>query len=178
MSRPAIDLKNPALAALLAWLVPGLGHLYQGRTRKGLLYMGCILGLYLVGFTLGRGQVVYWTWVDPRVDSERFRLPFLLQMGVGLPAIWAVIQSTLKYLGNPTIGTFLAEPSIQAINALHPGLGKLLEIAFLYTMMAGLLNVLAIFDAYAGPAVEAHPAETPEADGLPQSERLKAGAGA
>ena len=33
-----IDLKEPWLAALLAWLVPGLGHIYQGRTGKGILF--------------------------------------------------------------------------------------------------------------------------------------------
>ena len=31
----AINLKQPEFAAFLAWLVPGLGHLYQGRTKKG-----------------------------------------------------------------------------------------------------------------------------------------------
>ena len=35
----AIDLKNPALAAVLSWLVPGLGQLYQGRTLKAVLFM-------------------------------------------------------------------------------------------------------------------------------------------
>ena len=31
-----LDLKNQGIAALLAWLVPGVGHLYQGRTSKGI----------------------------------------------------------------------------------------------------------------------------------------------
>src|SRR5262245_54445208 len=30
-----VELKDPPLAAFLAWLVPGLGHIYQGRTGKG-----------------------------------------------------------------------------------------------------------------------------------------------
>jgi hypothetical protein len=41
-----IDLKNPGWAALLAWLWPGAGHLYQGRTAKGLLFMICILSTF------------------------------------------------------------------------------------------------------------------------------------
>ena len=36
MSRSTVPLKNPAKAAFLAWLVPGLGHFYQGRTGKGI----------------------------------------------------------------------------------------------------------------------------------------------
>ena len=38
-----IDLKNPVIAAVLAWLWPGAGHMYQRRIGKGLLYMVCIL---------------------------------------------------------------------------------------------------------------------------------------
>ena len=44
-----IDLKDPRLAAFLAWLVPGLGHFYQGRTAKGVLFFVCILGTFLYG---------------------------------------------------------------------------------------------------------------------------------
>jgi len=154
MSRTPIELKDPARAALLAWLVPGLGHFYQGRTRKGWLYLTCILGLYLIGFGLGEGKIVFWSWVNPMNDPEHFRLSFLGQLGVGLPAIPALIQGTLKYLGrDPILGGFMAEPTAEVLNALHPKLGKLLEVGWLYTMMAGLLNILAIFDAHAGPAL-------------------------
>ena len=52
----AIDLRNPALAALLSWCVPGLGQLYQGRTFKGRLFMGAILGTFLLG-QIGRAHV-------------------------------------------------------------------------------------------------------------------------
>ena len=31
--QPEVDLANPTVAAVLAWLVPGLGHLYQGRFK-------------------------------------------------------------------------------------------------------------------------------------------------
>ena len=174
MARPPIDLKDPVKAGLLAWLVPGLGHFYQGRTRKGWLYMTCILGLYFAGFALCEGKIVFWSWVNPMSDPEHFRLSFLGQLGVGLPAIPALIQGTLKYLGHdPILGGFMAEPSTEALNALHPKLGRLLEVGGLYTILAGLLNILAIFDAYAGPAIpegEASPAPAPAApqvDGRP-----------
>jgi hypothetical protein len=38
------------------------------------------------------------------------------------------------------------------VNGLHPRLGNLVEIGALYTTIAGLLNILAIYDAYDGPA--------------------------
>ena len=45
-----IDLRNPLLAAVLAWLWPGAGHLYQRRYGKGALLMVCILITYFFGF--------------------------------------------------------------------------------------------------------------------------------
>ena len=177
MGPTPLDLKDPVKAGMLAWLVPGLGHFYQGRTGKGVLYATCIIGLYLVGMLLGEGKVVYWNWVNPLNDPEKFRLSFLGQFGVGLPAIPAVIQATLKYYEHaPILGGFLAEPSSNDINALHPKLGKLLEIGWLYTMMAGLLNVLAIYDAYAGPALAANESEAGHP--APKAEGRKAEAGA
>ena len=44
----AIDLKQPEFAALLAWFIPGLGHFYQGRNRKGAVYMSVILTLFML----------------------------------------------------------------------------------------------------------------------------------
>ena len=57
-----IDLRNRPLAALLAWLIPGAGHLYQGRYTKGVLFMVCILSAWVLGFALGGGHVVYASW--------------------------------------------------------------------------------------------------------------------
>ena len=36
-------------ACLLAWLIPGAGHLYLRRTGKGLVLLGAILALFLLG---------------------------------------------------------------------------------------------------------------------------------
>lgn len=55
----AVDLKNRWLAAGLALLLPGLGHLYQGRTFKAAIYCVCILGLFFSGQALGDWKVVY-----------------------------------------------------------------------------------------------------------------------
>ena len=41
-----VDLKDPMVAAILGWLIPGLGHIYQGRTGKGALFMVCILSTF------------------------------------------------------------------------------------------------------------------------------------
>lgn len=153
MAQPTIPLRNPRTAAFLAWLVPGLGHLYQGRVGKGILYGVCILSLYFTGFILGEGKIVYWRWVNPLNNPERFCLYYLGQFFVGLPALPALIQGTLRYFGmNPVLGGLMAEPPQTILNGLHPRLGKLVEIGSMYTAVAGLLNILAIYDAYEGPA--------------------------
>jgi len=163
MTRTPIPLKNPAKAAVLAWLVPGLGHYYQGRKGKAILYAVCIIGLYTIGLVLGQGKVVYWTWTNPLANSERFRISFLFQAPVGLPALLALLQSILKWFGEqPILWGFLSEPSQNRINGLQLQ-GRIVEIAWIYTTVAGLLNVLAIYDAFDGPA---HAEEPEEAETL------------
>lgn len=161
MPQPSIPLRNPKTAAFLAWLVPGLGHIYQGRIGKGILYAVCILSLYVLGFAMGEGKIVYWRWVNPLNNPERFCLYYLGQFFVGLPALPALVQGTLKWLGmNEILWGFMAEPAQNVLNGLHPRLGKLVEIGSMYTAVAGLLNVLAIYDAYEGPAYMAVESES------------------
>jgi hypothetical protein len=144
------------LAALLAWLWPGAGHFYQRRYGKAILYCVCILSLYALGLFLGEGKIVYWRWVNPLNNPEKFCLYYLGQFFVGLPALPALIQGTLRYFDHgPILWGLMAEPDPNVLNGLHPRLGKLVEIGSMYTAVAGLLNVLAIYDAYEGPAYAA-----------------------
>jgi hypothetical protein len=83
-----IDLKNPWVAGVLAFLIPGAGHFYQGRTFKGLVYSVCILGTFTCGMVLGAGQVVHFRW-----DAQVRSWGYLAQVWVGLPALPALIQS-------------------------------------------------------------------------------------
>ncbi|MDB5351585.1 MAG: hypothetical protein JWN86_2832 [Planctomycetota bacterium] len=165
MSRQSIPLKNPYLAAFLAWLVPGLGHFYQGRRGKGVLYFVCILGLFVAGLTMGGGKIVFWRWVSPFQNFEDFRLWYLAQFWVGLAAFPAVIQSTLARYGmSPILGGYLAEPALHVLNGMHRQYGRFIDIGTVYTAIAGLLNVLAIYDAFEGPALadEPDPSTSPE----------------
>ena len=96
MSERNIDLKIPWVAGVLAFLVPGAGHFYQGRRFKGALYMACIVGTFLFGMFLGEWRPVYWT---ENAGQGRFGRPakknlgFLAQAGVGTPAVVAFLQS-------------------------------------------------------------------------------------
>jgi hypothetical protein len=181
MNQPTVSLRQPYRAAFLAWLVPGLGHFYQGRTGKGWLYAICILGLYFAGFWMGEGKIVYWRWVSPFNNPEKFCLYYLGQFFVGLPALPALIQGTLRYYApdlSPLFWGFMAEPPQNILNGLHPRLGKLVEIGTIYTTVAGLLNILAMYDAFEGPAyVDAEEPATSQAipGALGSREGVKAG---
>ena len=104
---------------------------------------------------MGEGKIVYWRWVNPFQNPEKFCVHYLGQFFVGLASLPALIQGTLQYYGHdPILGGILAEPPQEVLNGLHPRLGKLVEIGTIYTTVAGLLNILAIYDAYEGPAYQ------------------------
>lgn len=151
---PVVDLRDPGTAALLAWLWPGAGHLYQRRYAKGALYMICILGTYFFGLAIGEGKVVYAAW-----NPTDHRWQYALQAGVGLPAAPAIVQSAItRRGGEPILGGVMAPPRLGPFNQpvelaeWHKQLNQRFEMGTLYTVVAGILNVLAIFDALWGPA--------------------------
>ena len=163
---PQIELKDPVVAGFLAWLIPGLGHFYQGRYAKGVLYMVCILGTFIYGLYLsssqqtGPARAVYFS-----LRSGDLRLAYLCQVGAGLPALPALVQAVRVSNGNePLWDGFMApplmesdridRPSHRTLADLNRQLPRFYELAGAYTMIAGLLNVLAIYDACCGPVAE------------------------
>ena len=186
-----VDLRSPAVAGVLAWLWPGAGHLYQRRYAKGMLYMICVLSTFIYGLGLGRGRVVYASF---QPGDVRWFYP--MQLGVGIPAMPAVIQAfkvqdggdpyfilcerypedypdaTLRFkkidpqerdsLGiDKTLKDGLMAPPAGPIYERDPDvLGQwhfdykhMFEIGTLYTIVAGLLNLLVVYDALAGPVI-------------------------
>lgn len=146
-----VDLRNPLLAAALALLWPGLGHLYQRRTGKGLLLMVCILGTYFYGWTLAGGKVTYAAW-NPRSIRQ---YGYLCQFWVGLPAWPALVQASSRA---PLGENFMNPPRMRGndegdsdLSVWYRKYSGHYELGAVLTMIAGLLNVLAIFDAAAGP---------------------------
>lgn len=99
MPDPRISLKTPWLAALLAFLVPGAGHFYQGRYFKAAIYCVGILGLFVAGMRMSEWKAVYVH--KPREKQElrgkQHALQFAAQLGVGLPAICAIVQNHRYY---------------------------------------------------------------------------------
>ncbi|WP_010588376.1 DUF6677 family protein [Schlesneria paludicola] len=104
--------RSVVVALILAVLVPGLGHLYQGRTVKGCIYLFGILGLFLWGVKLGEGVVVYNL---PDKGSRRITLHYAAQLGAGAvayPGLWQPKRAareenhSLRQLAQPMTASF------------------------------------------------------------------------
>lgn len=165
-----VPLKNAAFAAFLAWFLPGLGHLYQGRKAKAAIYAVCILGLFFFGALLASGKcgVARCVYISMSPGpGAGVRYYYFAQVWTGAPALPAVIQ----YLNDPTgskqtANGFMAPPmqvtpecrgyseNSCSIDNIRKKLNRRFEIGTLMTTMAGLLNIFAIFDALYGPVNE------------------------
>lgn len=84
---------NPVISGLLAFLIPGAGHLYQGRIFKGLIYLVCIHAAFFTGMALGEGMTVHHK-VPPNAQGWRqISLSYAAQVGTGLWAMPALVQA-------------------------------------------------------------------------------------
>ncbi len=105
MKDSRIPLRSRGTAAVLAFLLPGAGHLYQGRRFKAAVFSGCILSTFVCGLVLGEGQPVYSQVVhvpgpmrspaqlhSGRISTE-WSLGYYAQVFVGLPALPALVQT-------------------------------------------------------------------------------------
>lgn len=143
-----VDLRNRYLAAFLAWLIPGAGHFYQRRYVKSVIFFVAVLSAFEIGMVVAGHRCVYASWNN----TER-RWQYVLQAGVGLPALPAAVHIYMPGRGGkPAIGGFMAPPkNAEELAAWNAETASGFDMGTLYTMIAGLLNVLAVFDAFAGP---------------------------
>jgi hypothetical protein len=181
------------VAAFLSYLIPGLGQIYQGRTAKGIVFCLCVYGLFFYGMYVGSGSVTVngTTYTIPsnvflpdtaeqnnplnlpRLAANLYNRPqFLGQFWVGIAAWPAILQyvnaerNADRDVAEGWLGNFERPPSAEALNALHTSRDKLIDLGWVYTVIAGVLNILIIYDALAGPAFPQsarEPEATPEA---------------
>jgi len=110
--------RHPALMVAFAWLVPGLGHVLQGRRLRGAIVFVLLVGFFLAGTLLAEGA---------NLSRERHFYYWSGQFLLGLPAIATEVLS-----GRPPV-----------TGPLPYG-----DVGLLYACMPGLLNVLAMLDVY------------------------------
>lgn len=115
------SLARAFVACLLAWLLPGAGHLYLGRRGKGLVFLLCLLGMFLLGLLM---------------EAQ-------LQSAAGLEDPLALLRSGAKMaLGLPWLAARLLGLGAGQVTAPSHEYGNT------FAEVAGLLNVLVVLDAF------------------------------
>ena len=172
MSNDAESQPTSLIAGFLSFLVPGLGQIVQGRVLKGLMFLVLLLTLFHVGHAMGNYQNVYLPPPDqPNLqlgqalyNSVYQRLPFAGQIWIGVaawPALFQYFDVAIPGEAQfPFLKTYMraprneqgADPSETAVNDFIRNSDKLPDVGLIYTIIAGVLNILVIYDAYAGPA--------------------------
>ena len=115
--RPAI---NPYLAALAAWLVPGVGHFLLGRRARGLLFCALVLASLAIGCQL-QGNLYQVVPGQPLTWLATFGT-----MGMGLP--YFLLRFALDYRGEVVAAGY--------------------EYGTAFILTAGLMNLLLMLDAW------------------------------
>jgi len=111
--------KNVGVALILALLVPGLGHLYLGRRVKAAIFLVLIAGAFVYGM---------WLSDFNNVNPARYDKAFIAQAFSGTPAAAGFVLN--QYRTSP----------------VDEG-PQIYDVSFVYTCVAGLLNLLVIIDA-------------------------------
>jgi hypothetical protein len=111
---------NPTLISIVAWIVPGAGHLWQGRSQKGIVFLVAIPLMFAIGLAL-QGRMFPFELAQPLVG-----LAALAALGNGLPYFIA----TLLGLGQGVVTA------------------ASYEYGNTFVIVAGLLNMLVVLDAY------------------------------
>ena len=144
------------------------------------------MSLFTVGHAMGNGQNVYLPPPEGQqtnvagalYNSVYQRLPFAGQFWIGVAAWPAIIQYATTNTdpnappgpdAHPFLGTFQRRPTEAELNDLLRNTDKKPDLGWTYTVIAGVLNVLVIYDALAGAAF-ATPAPRPTPPGpLPEN---------
>jgi hypothetical protein len=110
---------NPLAAGLLAWLIPGAGHLMVGARRKGIIFLVVLGAMFVFGVSF-KGELFAFNIRDPLVF-----LAALSQWAIGLPRIIAAALGLGH--GEVTAATY--------------------EYGNTFLIVGGLLNMLVALDA-------------------------------
>jgi hypothetical protein len=119
---PATAKTGPPLSLLylVSWIVPGAGHLWLGRTAKGLVFLLALPAMFAIGIAID-GRLFPFEWAEPLVA-----LAAVADVATGVP--YAVAHWLGVGAGSVRSATY--------------------EYGCSFIITSGLLNALVILDAH------------------------------
>jgi len=124
--------KAPAqawLVSIAGWLVPGAGHLLQGKWVRAVLLGGAVWFCFLTGLLMG-GHMFSVGGSDQGSSTLLQVAPMIANLGTGVPYIVCWMA-----------GVGFSDDPMQAARATF-------EYGNTFLLIAGLLNYLAMLDAF------------------------------
>ena len=117
------------LMGIAGWLIPGLGHLLQGKWVRGLLLGGAVWVCFISGFLMG-GHLFKYSGSEPGLSGLLQVPPMIGDLGTGLLYIvcWMTNYGFAHEAQQAALPTF--------------------EYGWTFLLVAGLLNYLAMLDAF------------------------------
>ena len=115
---------NPYLIGIVAWFLPGVGHIIQGRLIRGILLALIIWSMFIIAIFSGGA---HYPGFDFKDGALLYLLNIFARLGNGLGTVISFL-----FLSSSV-------PNVAAWATFEYG-GRFLEVA-------GLLNFLAILDA-------------------------------
>src|SRR6266700_4296007 len=119
-ARPTAVTPMSVVAPVLAWLIPGAGHLIQKRWIRGFLLMGSVVSMFVLGLLM-QGRVY-----QPNGGDILAILGFIGDVGAG----GLYIASRFNEWGHVVVAHATADYGTK------------------YIIVAGLLNFICVADAY------------------------------
>lgn len=117
-------MNNPFLIGIIAWFLPGAGHIFQGRLMRGGIILIVVWTMFVIAVLSGGA---YYPGFEFKDGALLYLLNIFARLGNGLGALISFLL-----MNSPP-------PNVAAWATFEYG-GRFLEIA-------GLLNFLAVLDA-------------------------------
>lgn len=145
-SRKNVKLPLPApVVALAGWIVPGLGYILIGERWRGIIAGVSIIMMFMIGTLIGGVRVVDVPGYDARGSRQMISgkwslaarpLPELAEKPWFIPQVLVGLPTAIASYASLDIA-----PTVQKSRA------RLSEIGMIYTVVAGLLNLIILIDS-------------------------------
>lgn len=139
---PAAPAAAPFVACFLAWLVPGLGHLYLGKKKRAAVFFSVVLGLFALGVASDGAASLF----EPRQPlSFLATLDNLATGPIDLVSRYHTYGGIVFALpgedGDPRRTDLLNRLRARVRSGTY-------EYGTIFLLTAGLMNILLILDCY------------------------------